>query len=266
MGASAYDLWQVSIEPVVDLNGDGIVDAADMCIIVDHWGENYSLCDIGPTPLGDGIVDVQDLIVLAEHLFENVNDPTLIAHWALDEASGDVAYDSAGLNDGTVHGGAVWLPDTGKLNGALQLDGVDDYVSMGFVLNPAEGPFSVLVWVQGGAPGQAIISEPGGSDWLSLDPLTGHLMTELRGGGRNSSVLVAETTVTDGNWYRIGFVWDGSHRLLCVDGVAVAEDMQDASKGQFSSLYIGTGRDVAPGTYFSGLIDDVRIYNRAVKP
>jgi len=52
------------------LNGDGIVNVADMCVMVDHWGENYSLCDIGPMPWGDGIVDVQDLIVLAEHLFE----------------------------------------------------------------------------------------------------------------------------------------------------------------------------------------------------
>ena len=71
-GSDERDLWQVSIEPVVDLNGDGIVDAADMCIIVDHWGENYPLCDIGPMPWGDGIVDVQDLIVLAEHLFEGI--------------------------------------------------------------------------------------------------------------------------------------------------------------------------------------------------
>jgi hypothetical protein len=69
-GSGDCDLWQVSIEPVVDLNGDGIVDAADMCIIVDHWGTDEPLCDIGPMPWGDGIVDVQDLIVLAEHLFE----------------------------------------------------------------------------------------------------------------------------------------------------------------------------------------------------
>jgi len=70
---------------VVDFNGDGIVDSTDLCILVDHWGENYPLCDIGPTPFGDGIVDVQDLIILAEHLFEEVSDPTLIAHWPLDE-------------------------------------------------------------------------------------------------------------------------------------------------------------------------------------
>ncbi len=69
-GFGASDIWQTPIEPVVDLNGDGIVDSADMCITVDHWGENYPLCDIGPMPWGDGIVDVQDLIVLAEHLFE----------------------------------------------------------------------------------------------------------------------------------------------------------------------------------------------------
>jgi hypothetical protein len=66
------DLWQVSIDPIVDLNSDGIVDADDMCIVVDNWGTDNSLCDIGPMPWGDGIVDVQDLIVLAEHLFEEI--------------------------------------------------------------------------------------------------------------------------------------------------------------------------------------------------
>jgi hypothetical protein len=71
-GSGNMDLWQVSIEPVVDLNADGIVDSADMVIMVDNWGTDESLCDIGPTPFGDGIVDVQDLIVLAEYLFEEV--------------------------------------------------------------------------------------------------------------------------------------------------------------------------------------------------
>jgi len=43
-GIGNDDIWQVSIEPVVDLNGDLKVDLADMHIMVDHWGENYSLC------------------------------------------------------------------------------------------------------------------------------------------------------------------------------------------------------------------------------
>jgi hypothetical protein len=71
-GFGLVDIWQVSIDPVVDLNSDGIVDAADLCIIVDNWGTDNSLCDIGPMPWGDGVVDVEDLIVLAEHLFEEV--------------------------------------------------------------------------------------------------------------------------------------------------------------------------------------------------
>lgn len=69
-GKGSGDLWQASIEAVVDLNGDGIVDADDMCIIVDHWGTDNKLCDVGPMPWGDGVVDVEDMIVLAEHLFE----------------------------------------------------------------------------------------------------------------------------------------------------------------------------------------------------
>jgi hypothetical protein len=66
---------------VVDFNGDGIVDATDMCIMLDHWDENYILCDIVPTPWVDSIVDVQDLIVLAEHMY-GYRRP--IAHWTLD--------------------------------------------------------------------------------------------------------------------------------------------------------------------------------------
>ncbi len=73
-GYGNYDIWQAPIEPVVDFNGDGIVDAADMCIMVDYWGTDEPLCDIGPMPWGDGIVDVQDLLVLAEYLTEEKVD------------------------------------------------------------------------------------------------------------------------------------------------------------------------------------------------
>ncbi len=76
-GYGKNDTWKVLIEPVVDLNIDGIVDAADMIIMVDNWGTDEPLCDIGPTPFGDGIVDVQDLIVLAEHLFEGFGDTVI---------------------------------------------------------------------------------------------------------------------------------------------------------------------------------------------
>jgi len=132
--------------------------------------------------------------------------------------------------------------------------------------HPAEGKFSVFVWVKGGAPGQAIISEPAGPDWLALDPLTGHLMTKLTSSGRSGGPLLSQAVTTEGDWHRIGLVWNGSNRTLCVDGVVVAEDTQDSLESSSNGLYIGTGKGMDPGTYFSGLIDDVRIYNRAVSP
>lgn len=72
---ATYDIWQVEVTPIVDFNGDGIVDVADVTIMVDNWHTDNTLCDIAPAPLGDGFVDVQDLMVLAEHLFEEENPP-----------------------------------------------------------------------------------------------------------------------------------------------------------------------------------------------
>ena len=269
-GLGDSDIWQVSLEPIVDFNGDGIVDATDMCVMVDHWGTDNSLCDIGPMPWGDGVVDVKDLIVLAESLLEDVNDPTLIAHWALDEAQGVIAYDSASDHDGTLMGGPVWQPDGDMVAGALQFDGTDDYVSTDPVLNPADGTFSMVAWIRGGAPGQAILSQAEGAtaSWLCADSVEGCLMTEIKESGRFGTPLWSQTCITDDTWHRIGFVWDGSYRHLYVDGVEVATDAAPLSALESSDggLYIGCGKNMQPGTFFSGLIDDVRIYNRAVKP
>jgi serine/threonine protein kinase/Tol biopolymer transport system component len=62
------DFWQVPLIPIVDFNGDGKVDAADMAILADNWGRNDSVCDIGPMPWGDGIVDTDDLRVLVKEM------------------------------------------------------------------------------------------------------------------------------------------------------------------------------------------------------
>jgi len=264
-GSGNADLWQVSIEPILDINGDGIVDSADMCIMIDHWGTDEVLCDIGPTPLGDGIVDVQDLIVLAEHLFEEVSDPTLAAHWPLDETEGMFAADSAGDNDAFVVGCAAWQPGSGQVDGALQLDGISGCAIAGPVLNPAYGPFSIFAWIKGGAPGQVIVSQQATANWLAADA-EGNLMTELKSSDQLADPLFSETVITDGQWHRIGLVWDGSNRKLYVDSIVVAEDTQPGLEGSQMGLYIGVDKNYAPGTFFSGLIDDIRIYNRAVKP
>jgi N-acetylneuraminic acid mutarotase len=251
-----------------DFNSDGIVDSIDMCILVEHWQTDYPLCDIAPPPFGDGIVDVQDLIEVAEHLFEEIYPTELIAYWKLDEAEGDIAFNSTSDNHGILIGSPTWQPEMGKVDGALELDGIDDYIDADFVLNPADGPFSILAWIKGGAAGQVVLSQTGGANWLSADPSEGKLMTELVPPTTRSPLppLVSEIQITDGNWHHIGFVWDGSHRTLYVDGVIVAEDTQDGLAGSENGLNIGAGQMTQSGTFFSGLIDDVRIYNRAVSP
>jgi hypothetical protein len=69
--------------------------------------------------------------------------------------------------------------------------------------------------------------------------------------------------ITDGQWHHIGFVWDGSRRHLYVDGAKVAEDTGPLAALQSSAggLYIGAGKNLDAPSFFSGLIDDVRIYN-----
>ena len=56
-------------------------------------------------------------------------------------------------------------------------------------------------------------------------------------------------------------MWDGSCRHLYVDGTEVAMDATLLSelKSSEGGLYFGVGSTLAPGTYFSGLMDDVRI-------
>jgi len=191
---------------------------------------------------------------------------------------------------------STWQPSGGQVDGALELDGTT-FVVADHVLSPSDGPSSVFAWVKGGAPGQAIVSQqagadwllldpatgalmtdlrsaPGqaivsqqaGADWLLLDPATGALMTDLRSGGRLSKALYSDAVITDSDWHRVGFVWDGSNRMLYVDDIPVAEEADVGLAGSDGGLNLGCGSTMTPATFFTGLIDDVRIYNRAVRP
>jgi hypothetical protein len=268
-------LWQAPIIPIVDFNGDEIVDIDDLLILIDDWGTSESLCDIGPMPWGDGIVDIQDLNILVSYWhteFPDIPKPfpepipePIVAHWALDETEGDIAVDSAGENNGTVYGEPLWQPTGGKVNGAMAFDGIDDYISIPLVLSVSASRFSVFVWVKGGAPGQVIFSQKGRSNWLGADVTNGSLMTELRFLLKPDQPLQSQAVITDGEWHRIGLVWDGSNRILYVDDVEVASDTY-AQGSMFGDLQIGAGKDLESGSFWSGLIDDVRIYNRAIAP
>jgi len=197
-----------------------------------------------------------------------LKDFSLIAHWELDETTGIVAHNSAGDKDGTLNGNPVWQPQGGKIAGALQFDGTDDYVSTPFILDPAAGAFSVFAWVKGGAAGQVIISQAGGANWLLADPSEGKLMTSLAApaGRFPPKTLASQFVITDGQWHHIGLTWDGKNRILYVDDVEVAKDTQSGLASSQGGLYFGAGKGLEAGSFWNGLIDDIRIYSRAVRP
>jgi len=268
-----WDAWQAPITPTVDFNADEIVDIQDLLILIETWGKDDPSVDIGPMPWGDGKIDAADLEVMMGYWQQEILPPELVAYWKLDEAEGIVAHDSVSDNDCVLHGEPFWQPVDGKKDGALAFDGIDDYVETGFVLDPAGGAFSAFAWIKAGEHGQVIISQTDGPSgageiWLGADAVDGKLMTKLRSpSGRSpASPMVADVIITDGQWRHIGIVvTEQKVRDLYVDGIRVAFDTQPvvlpSSEG---GLYIGAGKNLDAGTFFSGLIDDLRIYNRAL--
>jgi hypothetical protein len=268
---NGIELWQVSLTPDVDFNGDGKVDFKDFSIFAQYLFQDKSWVDIAPHPFGNGIVDYDDLAVLAESWLAF---PGLVSYWKLDETEGTIAHDSISNKHGNLNGNPIWQPESGKIDGALHFDGIDDYISTPFILNPAGVPFTAFAWVKGGSPGQVVISQqssilvPRGKDWLCADPLAGKLMTALTDGNPSTFPLVSEFIVIDGDWHCIGVAWDGSRRSLYADESEVAKDTSSLANliSADTGLCIGAGKTLTAGTFWSGLIDDVRIYDREVKP
>ncbi len=138
-------------------------------------------------------------------------------------------------------------------------------------MHPADGKFSVFVWIKGGAPGQVILFQESGVNWLVADAVDGALKTDLRTPATIGRIpippgppLICPTVVTDGAWHRAGFIRDGSDRILYVDDIEVACDTATNLESASGGLYIGAGSDLEAGAFWSGLIDDVRIYSRAL--
>jgi hypothetical protein len=249
-----------------DLNNNWKVDMDDLLILIEYWETNEPSVDIAPAAKRDGFVDYQDIELMMQYWNTEIPEVGIAANWKLDEANGVTVSECINYKDGTLYSEPVWQPEGGMIDGALEFDGIDDYVSTPFILNPADGPFSVFVWVKGGVPGQVILSQIGNKNLLSADALEGNLMVCLNGG--RGKELVSQTVVTDDNWHHVGLVWDGFRRTLYVDDVIAAKDssIQSTLFGSINGFYIGAGKVKESGSFWTGLIDDVKVYNCAVYP
>jgi len=223
-----------------------------------------SYTDVQGTWPGTGNINADPCFVKPEYLGP-------ISYWKFDESEGAIAYDSAGDNDGTIYGAQR---TGGQIDGALSFDG-DDYVnipdSASFDITGDE--ITVVAWFKPGATrnnNRPIVSKWLGSDsayvlWYktdSVDLIGFGVKTDVRAAGAFNSTPVNDTN----KWYHLAGVYDGSYITVYVDGVAGAPVANTGNINNSSkSLRIsGYGEGAVNPHHIIGLVDDVRLYDRAL--
>ncbi len=194
----------------------------------------------------------------------------LAGWWKFDETSGTTAADSSGnANTGTLNAPvATWSPTGGQLGGALVFSGTAGQsvsVPNNAALNPTSG-ISITAWINPttwGTNNNRRILEKGGNDTqYRLTAQSNALMFDLSGLKNITTTLPAT-----GTWTHVAGTYDGTTMRLYINGSQVTSVAITGSIATTTdALYIGTknGTTTVAGDYFSGAIDDVRIYGRAL--
>jgi len=192
----------------------------------------------------------------------------LVGWWTFDEGSGNIAADSSGNgNNGTLNGPVEWVAE-GKIGGAMAFTGPYNYVLVPNApsLNPTNA-ITIAAWINPSWTGNNRI----------LQKSTENTDTQyrlLKEGGNNIRFHIppaANFEVTGkippaGEWTHLAASYDGSMIRVYFNGAVVGETAfsgkMDVSTGP---LFIGNKWSKAPaGDEFNGMMDDVRIYNRAL--
>jgi len=203
----------------------------------------------------------------------------LVGYWTFDGADvTDKVYDKSGQgNHGYFYGGATTTAKVkGKIGQALKFDGVDDRVNAGNISawDLAGTDHSFSLWFKasidntgsdflldrfsGGTPGAGYLISLGTNGRLSLD--------ERADGGDSIAKNDTSKNYRDNAWHHVIGIVNTSSKTgtLYVDGVNKGSDSYTGNLiNQNESLTLGS--DSSDSTYiYSGLIDEVRIYNRAL--
>ena len=191
----------------------------------------------------------------------------MVGHWKFNESSGTTAADSAGTNPGTVTN-TSWA--VGKLNNAVSLVGAgDSFVRLPTGVVSALTNFTIATWVYVDANlNWARLFDFGSSttSYMFLAPVSGGNTVRYAintGGGEqqlNGPPLSAAA------WHHLAVTLSGTTGKLFVDGVAVNTNvsmtLKPSSLGSTTQNYIGKSQFADP--MLNGLVDDFRIYNRAL--
>jgi len=208
------------------------------------------------------------VVVLGLALANPVN-AELVAYWPFEEGSGNVVYDlSDYANDGAINGAPKWV--VGKMGAALEFDGSDDYVDCGN--DPSldiNDKITVMAWVKTTSTAHGYFVSKG-TAWDEIGhyavgqeynvPMTFQL--EIAGSG-GTVELDSNVAVNDGQWHHIVGVYDDPVAKVYVDGVEEGTTTQSNRLTGSAVEGLTIGRR-GGGNIISGIIDEVRIYNRAL--
>jgi hypothetical protein len=193
----------------------------------------------------------------------------LVGWWKLDEWGVTVALDSVGSNDGTLNGNPTWRPGDGKIGGALEFDGVGDYVEVaGYKGISGTNPRTVSAWVKVESTGSTFsivrwgTLEINGGLWSNVINADGKLRAAVIGGS-----VVGDTTINDDTWHHVAIVLPDKEDVKVEDILLYVDGGQEDTIISSGSQTIDTavGMDVLISLDGSvGLLDDVRIYNYAL--
>jgi hypothetical protein len=205
--------------------------------------------------------------------FDPNTDPSLLGYWSFNEGSGTVAADSSGHgNNGQLMNGPLWVP--GKIAGALKFDGVDDYVLVphNAGLLPTGNEVTVSVWINAERH-----TGPNNATWQGIlskgdNPRLYSLYTEASGvlhfstGPSGAFVGTLSTgQVPLKEWVHVVAMVSGGQHVYYINGQPAGTSGAGATlpSGSTSPLNIGRSPEETDRE-FLGMIDDVRLYNRAL--
>ncbi|HPY76783.1 MAG TPA: DUF5010 C-terminal domain-containing protein, partial [Anaerohalosphaeraceae bacterium] len=176
------------------------------------------------------------------------------------------AYDSTGFYHGTTTGSPAYL--SGQFGQAINLDGVDDFVTLPAKVASNLNAVTVSAWINwdGGSAWQRIFDFGNGtSQYLFLTPSNGSVMRfAVKNGGSEQTLSASPPAV--GQWVHVAIALNGSVGTLYVNGSPKAtHSSMTIRPSDFnpSQNYIGKSQFSAD-PLFDGRIDDFRIYNYAL--
>ncbi len=220
---------------------------------------------------GTGSAQLTLTVVAAEAASGN-----LVGHWKFDETAGTTASDAAHGAAGTLMNGFTFAAESvpGQVGGALNFHGDHDYVNLGCVaaMNFAgTQPYTIAAWVKPGTESETgiILAHYNGNvNAQYYLALSGNRIWMYR--NSSASNLFGNTQMSPA-WHHVTGIYDGTNVMLYLDGVADAVPTAFDPVGNYSTnVLIGTyAVEGVPATNdhlvtFSGAIDDLRVYNRAL--